>query len=106
VALADYSASDLGGSPARPGLDPGPAQVPPGTPSPVDLRITQFQMGGWTTTSGQRGTFAGPWVLASPASTSNGTAPPSGTINVEPAFLWDDGLGGDFGDAFGVWWRH
>jgi hypothetical protein len=27
-------------------------------------------------------------------------------MQVEPAFLWNDGMGNGSGDAFGVWWRH
>jgi hypothetical protein len=98
VALVDYSASDLGAD--RPGLDPGPAA------GAADLRITQFQAGGWTTTSGMRGTFRGPWTLNAATLTNNGLFPPAGTVNVEPAYLWNDGLGGGLGDAFGIWWRH
>jgi hypothetical protein len=85
-----------------------------GTPGPApgssDLRITQFQSGAWTTTGGVRGTFSPPaaarWTLTAPVLTTNGSTPPSGTTNVEPAFLWNDGIGNGFGDAFGVWWRH
>ncbi|HEV3293581.1 MAG TPA: hypothetical protein VG123_31770 [Streptosporangiaceae bacterium] len=94
VALVDYSGS-------VPDLAPGPA------PGPVDLRITQFQKGGWTTVSGTKGTFSGAggkWTLTPAVLTSNGVAPPGGTIQVEPGTLWNDGLGGA-GDAFGVWWR-
>jgi hypothetical protein len=100
VALADYSVSDLGGTPARPGLDPGPA------PGAADLRITQFRQGAWTTTSGDRGTFAGPWTLNAATLTSDGFLPPAGTVHVEPSHLWNDGMGSGAGDAFGVWWRH
>jgi len=92
VALVDYSAS-------TPFLTPGPAT------GPLDQRITQFQMGAWTTVSGNHGTFVGPWTLNAADVTNNGTPPPGGTINVEPAYLWNDGLGNGFGDAFGVWWR-
>jgi len=121
VALVDYSASRMCltdtditpnidcNSPAAglhtaaftgfPLLTPGPA------PGPVDLRITQFQMGAWTTVSGNRGTFSGPWTLNAADITNNGTPPPGGTVNVEPAYLWNDGLGNGWGDAFGVWWR-
>jgi hypothetical protein len=100
VALVDYSASDLGGSPARPGLDPSPAA------GAADLRITQFRAGGWTTTDGARGTFRGPWTLNAATLTSGGFLPPAGAVHVEPAYLWNDGLGTGAGDAFGVWWRH
>ena len=94
VALVDYSATS-----PYPELTPGPA------PGPFDLRITQFQQGAWTTASGDHGTFTGPWTLNPAIVTNNGTAPPGGTVQVEPAFLWNDGLGNGFGDAFGVWWR-
>ena len=95
VALVDYSATS-----PYPELTPGPA------PGSFDLRITQFQEGAWTTVSGDHGTFTGPWTLNPAILTNNGTAPPGGTVQVEPAFLWNDGLGNGFGDAFGVWWRH
>ncbi|HEY6280048.1 MAG TPA: hypothetical protein VIX86_27475, partial [Streptosporangiaceae bacterium] len=97
VALVDYSATD-----PYPELTPGPAS------GPVDLRLTQFQEGAWTTTGGTRGTFSGAggkWTLTPGVLTSNGTAPPLGTVQVTPAYLWNDGLGGGAGDAFGVWWR-
>jgi hypothetical protein len=97
VALADYSATT-----PYPELAPGPAA------GPVDLRLTQFQEGAWTTTGGTRGTFSGAggkWTLTPGVLTSNGTAPPLGTVQVAPAYLWNDGLGGGAGDAFGVWWR-
>ncbi|HEY6280049.1 MAG TPA: hypothetical protein VIX86_27480 [Streptosporangiaceae bacterium] len=99
VALVDYLAVPPGSPPLPPSPPPGPA------PGPVDLRITQFQQGGWTTASGARGTFTGPWALNPVVLTSNGAAPPGGAIDVEPAYLWTDGLGGGAGDAFGVWWR-
>jgi hypothetical protein len=101
VALVDYLASPPGSHPTPPVPVPGPA------PGPVDLRITQFQRGGWTTTGGARGTFTGPWAVSPVILTSNGTAPPGGTTEVDPAYLWNDGLGGGdgAGDAFGVWWR-
>jgi hypothetical protein len=109
-AVVDYSASrvctdaDCGPNTALdtdytgfPLLTPGPAS------GPVNLRITQFNNGAWTTTGGTRGTFKGVWTLNAADTTSNGIAPPGGTIDVEPAYLWNDG--GGAGDAFGVWWR-
>ena len=109
-ALVDYSSSATvtassgvtpvtESSPVYP-LNPGPAS---GT---SDLRITQFLTGAWTTTNGTRGTFHGPWTLTAPVLTSNGALPPSGATDVEPAYLWNDGMGNGWGDAFGVWWRH
>ncbi|HEY6279758.1 MAG TPA: hypothetical protein VIX86_25905 [Streptosporangiaceae bacterium] len=86
-----------------------PMLAPGAAPSTVDLRITQFQAGGWTTNAGVRGTFSGAggkWTLTPGVLTSNGVAPPGGTVQVEPAYLWNDGLGSGAGDAFGVWWRH
>jgi hypothetical protein len=99
VALVDYASPPPGSPPLPPVPFPGPA------PGPVDLRITQFQQGGWTTAGGVRGTFTGPWTLSPAVLTSNGLAPPGGTVDVGPAYLWNDGLGGGAGDAFGVWWR-
>jgi hypothetical protein len=110
-AVVDYSASaaltvtttagdvPLTETGTAPLLAPGPA------PGPVNLRITQFNNGAWTTVGGTRGTFKGVWTLNAADTTSNGIAPPGGTIQVEPAYLWNDGLGGGGSDAFGVWWR-
>ena len=55
--------------------------------------------------SGQRGTFTGPWTLNPIKATSNGSAPPLGTLTSAPAYLWTDGnsFKQQFGDAFGVW---
>jgi hypothetical protein len=81
---------------------PVPGAVPGGT----QKRVTQFQAGGFTTASGQRGSFVGPWTLNSVLSTSNGQLPPLGTVQVTPEFLWTDGLPSTMpSDAFGVWWR-
>jgi hypothetical protein len=110
-AVVDYSASRVcltagcvavAGTDYRgfPLLTPGPAA------GPADLRITQYNEGAWTTVGGIRGTFRGVWTLNAADITSNGVAPPGGTIDVEPAYLWNDGLGGGGSDAFGVWWRH
>ncbi|HEV3293583.1 MAG TPA: hypothetical protein VG123_31780 [Streptosporangiaceae bacterium] len=100
VALVEYAATPPGSPPTPRVPVPGPA------PGPVDLRITQFQRGGWTTASGARGTFTGPWAVSPVILTSNGVAPPGGTIEVDPAHLWNDGLSSGAGDAFGIWWRH
>lgn len=70
-----------------------------------DTLVTRFLQGGFTTTSGQHGTFAGQWALSPVKATSNAIAPSGGTVLMEPAYLWDDGLGNGWGDAFGVWLR-
>jgi hypothetical protein len=79
----------------------------PTTPAPASQtgRVTQFLQGRFTTASGQRGTFAGPWTLTPVEATSNGLAPPQGTLRSAPGALWTDGssLYGLPGDAFGVW---
>jgi hypothetical protein len=113
VALVDYSSSATLSESVVGAVDTEAAvhQIAvPGPAASADQRITQFQQGAWTTTGGVRGTFSPPaaarWTLTSPTLTSNGSTPPSGTANVEPAFLWNDGIGNGFGDAFGVWWRH
>ena len=77
-----------------------PAPLPA---SPVDVRTTQFNQGAFTTVNGQRGTFAGPWTREAFDATTNGTT--LGTIVAEPAYLWNDGMGNGWGDAFGVWRR-
>jgi hypothetical protein len=77
----------------------------PGQPLLVNRRVTQFLQGRFTTLSGDRGTFSGPWLLTPWEITSNGFAPPSGTLISAPSYLWTDGHGpgGLPGDAFGVW---
>ncbi len=80
-------------------------QVPGSAPA-TDLRLTQFFRGAFTTANGQRGTFRGPWALNPAILTSQGDPPPGNQLQVEPAFLWNDGMGNGPGDAFGVWWRH
>lgn len=67
----------------------------------VKYRVTQFFQGAFTTMNGDHGTFHGPWALEAPEVTSNGTA--AGTLVAEPSFLWNDGMGNGWGDAFGVW---
>jgi hypothetical protein len=88
-ALADWTDSDPAGPPAV----------------PVASRVTQFLRGEFTTLSGQRATFAGPWARSAWIATTNGLAPPGGTMLARPGYLWTDGSGGNgaFGDAFGVW---
>ncbi len=79
------------------------------SPSPAaqngNTRVTQFLQGRFTTLSGQQGTFNGPWSLNPVEATTNGFAPPSGTLVAAPAFLWTDAnsFKGLWGDAFGVW---
>jgi hypothetical protein len=72
--------------------------VPPGTG-----RDCQFLRGRFTTASGQRGTFSGPWALNALEATSNGTLPPTGTLMAQPSYLWADANGPGGLDAFGVW---
>jgi hypothetical protein len=93
LALVDFSASDHG-------------VTPPSAPL-SDVRATQFLQGAFTTASGQRGTFVGPWTTQPVSITfPGGHAPPYNTVTFEPSFLWNDGMGEGAGDAFGVWWRH
>lgn len=68
-------------------------------------RDVQFFQGRFTTVSGVKGTFAGPWALNALEVTSNGTLPPVGTLMEQPSYLWNDGKGvnGLGSDAFGVW---
>jgi hypothetical protein len=88
-ALADWTNADPAG--------------PPATTSKI--RVTQFLHGEFTTSGGQRGTFAGPWARDAWIVTSNGLAPPLGTVLARPGYLWTDGSSrnGAFGDAFGIW---
>jgi hypothetical protein len=85
-ALADWSLSSV----------PGVIQ---------NTRVSQFLQGRFTTASGHRGTFEGPWTLGQVEVTSNGFAPPGGRLISAPSDLWSDGnsLGGLPGDAFSVW---
>ena len=91
-ALADWTNAHANGTAVAP------------TPAfPMDIRDTQFNEGAFTTVNGQRGTFKGPWMLGALDSTTNGTM--LGTIMEEPAYMWNDGQGNGWGDAFGVWNR-
>jgi hypothetical protein len=74
----------------------------PATPA-VKVRDAQFFRGRFTTLSGQMGTFSGPWNLNALEATSNGHLPPTGTLIAQPSYLWNDGQGLGWGDAFGVW---
>ena len=80
------------------------AQPQPAVPS-VKTRDAQFYQGRFTTVSGAKGTFSGPWTLEALEATSNGSLPPSGTLIGQPSYLWNDGNGvnGKGNDAFGVW---
>jgi hypothetical protein len=96
-ALADWTTVAESGAPL-----PEPA-----VPS-VKVRDTQFFQGRFTTLSGARGTFSGPWTTTALEATSNGSLPPptgGGTLIGQPSYLWNDGssLGGAGSDAFGVW---
>jgi hypothetical protein len=92
-------------------LPPTPAATPlqPGQNTPVQsaqsARVTRFLQGRFTTASGHRGTFEGPWKLRPVEVTSNGFAPPGGTLISVPSHLWTDTLtlSGKRGDAFSVW---
>jgi hypothetical protein len=103
AALADYSGCTTAVPPSP--SDCGEFAVPGHAPL-QDIRITQFFQGAWTTANGQRGTFSGPWNLNPAIVTSQGQPPPGNQVQVEPAYLWNDGMGNGWGDAFGVWWRH
>jgi hypothetical protein len=92
-ALADWTI-DHASSPAT--------LAAPATP-PAKVRDAQFFQGRFTTLSGQMGTFSGPWTLYAWEATSNGHLPPSGTLIAQPSYLWNDGQGFGWGDAFGVW---
>jgi hypothetical protein len=69
----------------------------------ASTRMTQFLQGRFTTASGQRGTFEGPWTLSPVEVTSNGLAAPLGTLVSAPSYLWNDGTSAQGTDAFGVW---
>jgi hypothetical protein len=93
-ALADWTtAMENGGSKPLPAIPSG------------KTRDTQFFNGRFTTTSGAKGTFNGPWKLYALEATSNGHLPPAGTLIGQPSYLWNDGHGyqGKGDDAFGVW---
>ncbi len=82
----------------------GASKPQPAVPT-SKVRDSQFFQGRFTTTSGQQGTFAGPWTLNALEATSNGTLPPTGTLLAQPSSLWNDqhGFNGLGQDAFGVW---
>jgi hypothetical protein len=100
-ALADWSLSISGG----PILSEGPIVSEGPARAAGSSRAARFLQGRFTTASGHRGTFEGPWKLSPVEDTSNGFAPPHGTLIAAPDGLWTDGnsLGGLPGDAFSVW---
>lgn len=69
-----------------------PVPLPPGF-NPI--KINQFLQGAFTTYSGARGSFIGPWTTSKVQATSNGLPYPSGTVRVTPGSLWSDGLPGN-----------
>ena len=91
-ALADWTTDTSQPAPVNTGAEP-------------KTRDTQFFQGRFTTSSGVRGTFTGPWTLTAVDATDNGSLPPSGTLIAQPSYLWNDGSGfrGMSDDAFGVW---
>ena len=96
-ALADWTMDQVNG---------GATPLPAPTGTGLSVRVTQFFQGAFTTVSGIHGTFSSPaWMLNALDATSNGVLPPGGTIYGEPSYLWNDGLGNGWGDAFGVWLR-
>lgn len=85
-----------------------------GTPVPLPLgsqqfRVTQFLQGALTTYAGTKGSWTGAWTTSQIEATSNGLAPPGGTVALSPSYLWSDGVSVNgaarANDAFGVWWR-
>jgi hypothetical protein len=95
MAVADYTTTVE---------SPGSATPLPAVPT-SKVRDSQFFQGRFTTVSGAKGTFSGPWTLEALEATSNGSVPPSGTLIGQPSYLWNDGngLNGQGSDAFGVW---
>jgi hypothetical protein len=88
-ALADWAAA----SPTVPAIASG-------------TREARFLSGGFTTASGQLGTFEGPWVLSPWEATRNGRDQPRGRLFAAPGYLRADGTQrviGASGDVFGVW---
>jgi hypothetical protein len=78
------------------------AHPAPGTPGSRS-RYVQFRQGAFTTATGQRGTFCGPWTLSAAEAAASPRQPRPGVLAAEPGGLWNDGKGGGAGDAFGVW---
>jgi hypothetical protein len=101
TAVADWTTAVIN-SGGGPGV--GDDLAMPDVPA-AKIRDTQFFQGRFTTSSGVRGTFSGPWTTTALEATSNGSLPPSGTLIAQPSFLWNDGNGfnGMGNDAFGVW---
>ncbi len=65
-----------------------PVPLPPGF-NPI--KINSFYQGAETTYSGAKGSFTGPWTTREVQATSNGLAPPDGTLRVDPGALFSDG---------------
>jgi hypothetical protein len=101
VAVADWTTALVNGTITTGVSDESPQPVVP----VAKIRDSQFFQGRFTTASGTQGTFMGPWTLNALEATSNGTAPPTGTLIGQPSFLWNDGSGFNKmgSDAFGVW---
>jgi hypothetical protein len=96
TAVADWTTAVINGGADDPAMPDVPA---------AKIRDTQFFQGRFTTTSGARGTFSGPWTTTALEATSNGSLPPAGTLIAQPSYLWNDGNGfqGMGNDAFGIW---
>jgi hypothetical protein len=74
-------------------------------PSVASTREARFLSGGFTTASGEPGTFEGPWALSRWEATGAGPGRP-GRLLAAPGYPGADGsqrLLGTWGDAFGVW---
>jgi len=68
------------------------------------VRLTRFARGRFTTLSGQRGTFAGPWKLTRCVVSGSRVARHSWLVS-SPGRLWADPVAGRAGPAgaFGIW---
>lgn len=81
-------------------------QASPTISPPVSAtREARFLSGGFTTASGEPGTFEGPWALSRWEATGGGPGRPDGLL-AAPGYPAADGsqrLLGTWGDAFGVW---
>jgi hypothetical protein len=98
---ATGSAAGYGQAQALAGWTQAPAPVPPSSGA---TREARFLSGGFTTASGEPGTFEGPWALTRWEAT--GGAGPAAGLLAAPGYPGGDGsqrLLGTWGDAFGVW---
>lgn len=66
-----------------------PVPLPPGF-NPIS--INKVFATALTTYSGAKGSFVGPWTTNEVIASSNGLAPPSGTVRVTPGSLTSDGI--------------